>query len=1449
MTRKLASKWCCTLLAGTALAALTPGLVSAEFCGAFPTPLSASSLTPEFFPANVFDIDPFDPLPPVQFVTISQALSFKRSTLFGDNRPLREVTFSVGHNLVSPVTAINPTVRLDYRVDDVDAGAFVPSPGQANWLTVTPASVTPVDPGFAREYTATLNAASISTFPAGIYRAEIILEQDFGSGVQRLGSVYVFLVVDDSIRAYPVGLPTFGSVTDPQVFLRIRTPDAADFGVFMQFTPRNGSPTTVSLYNGNTVGSRGYESTSDFALSNRDIAILFTDDGPSEGAAAYDRAVPSATGRWKPDSSITFPLSSQAAAVGAALDDEIEFGLSKFNGLTDGSYRLVLYSVSGTDQFEIIEACMLPSPTLEADLAPRGGTLGGPNILRILDVNDVFQSAFHLLGFDHLDTRLFPTFSNRSNVSAVRAEVLPVDLVTGNVTNNILTTLFRGFDAIASPPADNFRFSLVQGYGLEFGKLDVAPESSRGDGLVTVADFVQLALYAGGQTFPIPGRLGGPLSKGDRSIYLGADRKSRIVLQRGTTDEALPEIPVVLRSKGVEATLSIGIEYDAALLEFVSARRNGRAVDIPTFEIQNTISAGSGVVGIEVGLRPNRTFPLTEADGITARVPASSPISPLDGEADFTTGAGINDDVTIAFLKFRPRAGEGNVNTEIRLVQQFGNILPLGNRAPAVRSPSGTPLSTNYISSGVTILDEGAQRSTVRLDNKVLAPRPAGDDTIPATPQTVDVLLLANGFENGTGFTLSYNPADLEIVGIKPGADLPGSAFFLTNPDFFIPEGATPAQANTRRTDFRARTNEARQLKALVALQPGTTFREGRNVIATLEVLPRSLAPDQASLNVALQFQPLGDTLEIVDAEAIPVVSRFGTAADNNDSVTIGSASCSYTATATRTSFDLSGGNANLVIATAENCSWTVNTSYSPAGDSGWLRFTGIPADVTPSGSGNRTLAFTVAPYTGAVTRTATISVVNQTVVVTQTGCGVTVTMGNGSSTLQANFLGLGGQDSFRVATLAEGCTWTATTQQSWIRLRGLDGQLVSNLSGIGNRTVEFVIAPNTGLARVGQINVGGNIIQIQQDFTFTSGPEGWEFNSDPIPGFTLPTGVHETTDDGGRLSLITTNNTNTFGFWASPVLSLGETQGGADQLYRATFRVTTNAPQRQSPGFRLRASSGDFSQSSVFVVSSSDFIDTAASFAPSEEGRVYEHYFTLPAGQNSMRLFFDVLNFDPADQAVARVSLNSLAVAPFRISQLAGKTQEGPILIAGSTPFTTLSPRPGNVPAGDFAPATFFIDPRGRAVRNSMIDPTTAKLSIGIYDTVSNVALAANRVYEVKFQVSARNADATEVRRSKVPTFRTRVNESSMQLSSYVNIESIDDNSNVPTFLNRVNYGTWIAGTPELASRVLHLAFDYIYTPPAAGSETLAPNSSLNDPSIILILERIEINSYQRPN
>jgi len=159
-----------------------------------------------------------------------------------------------------------------------------------------------------------------------------------------------------------------------------------------------------------------------------------------------------------------------------------------------------------------------------------------------------------------------------------------------------------------------------------------------------------------------------------------------------------------------------------------------------------------------------------------------------------------------------------------------------------------------------------------------------------------------------------------------------------------------------------------------------------------------------------------------------------------------------------------SGGNLTLTIQTStSSCAWAIQSLPD------WITFSG---NVVGTGSGS--IALIVAADTGA-SRAATVSVAGLPVQVNQQGgyvpCSYALSPGD-----QA-FPAAGGPGSVAVTATSgatSGCSWTATSNVTWITFSG-------GASGMGNGTVTYQVAANTGGARSGNLTIAGLPFVVEQ--------------------------------------------------------------------------------------------------------------------------------------------------------------------------------------------------------------------------------------------------------------------------------------------------------------------------------------------------------------------------------
>lgn len=165
---------------------------------------------------------------------------------------------------------------------------------------------------------------------------------------------------------------------------------------------------------------------------------------------------------------------------------------------------------------------------------------------------------------------------------------------------------------------------------------------------------------------------------------------------------------------------------------------------------------------------------------------------------------------------------------------------------------------------------------------------------------------------------------------------------------------------------------------------------------------------------------------------------------------------CSYAINPTSQSFTSSGGNGTVNVTTGNGCSWTAQSNVE------WITVT-----AGATGSGNGTVAYTVAANTG-VQRTGTIMIAGKMFTVTQaSGCTYSL------SPTAANLLSGDGTYTFTISS-GSGCAYNAVSNSPFITI-------TAGGSGTGSGTITYSVTANTGATRSGTITVGGQTFTVNQ--------------------------------------------------------------------------------------------------------------------------------------------------------------------------------------------------------------------------------------------------------------------------------------------------------------------------------------------------------------------------------
>jgi hypothetical protein len=229
------------------------------------------------------------------------------------------------------------------------------------------------------------------------------------------------------------------------------------------------------------------------------------------------------------------------------------------------------------------------------------------------------------------------------------------------------------------------------------------------------------------------------------------------------------------------------------------------------------------------------------------------------------------------------------------------------------------------------------------------------------------------------------------------------------------------------------------------------------------QTLPLGKPVPDATGNISVNFVTiLGSALpagSVYDATVVAVGPGGSSASTASNTFEYVSTSCSYAVSPTSASPGSAGGGASLTVTTTSGCSWTAASNAS------WLTITS-----GASGSASGTVGYTAAVNTVTSPRTGTLTVAGQAVTITQSAaaCGYSV-----SPTSAAP--GSAGGTATLAVTTTSGCSWTATSNKSWITIN-------SGASGSASGTVKYTTAVNSATSpRTGTLTVAGQTITITQ--------------------------------------------------------------------------------------------------------------------------------------------------------------------------------------------------------------------------------------------------------------------------------------------------------------------------------------------------------------------------------
>jgi hypothetical protein len=200
-------------------------------------------------------------------------------------------------------------------------------------------------------------------------------------------------------------------------------------------------------------------------------------------------------------------------------------------------------------------------------------------------------------------------------------------------------------------------------------------------------------------------------------------------------------------------------------------------------------------------------------------------------------------------------------------------------------------------------------------------------------------------------------------------------------------------------------------------------------------------------------FPPAGTNYE-ARVSAVSGANQFGRSTVSNQFAF--SPPC--TVSISPTSSSVGGGAVNGSVAVTSGCAWTATSSAS------WITITS-----GASGSGNGSVAYSVAANPSTTPRSGSITIGGQTFTITQAGaCAFSINPTSASWSASA-------ATSSVAVTATAGCSWTTANPAPWITISGSG-------SGTGNGTVNYSVATNTSTsARNATLSIAGRTFTVSQ--------------------------------------------------------------------------------------------------------------------------------------------------------------------------------------------------------------------------------------------------------------------------------------------------------------------------------------------------------------------------------
>lgn len=193
------------------------------------------------------------------------------------------------------------------------------------------------------------------------------------------------------------------------------------------------------------------------------------------------------------------------------------------------------------------------------------------------------------------------------------------------------------------------------------------------------------------------------------------------------------------------------------------------------------------------------------------------------------------------------------------------------------------------------------------------------------------------------------------------------------------------------------------------------------------------------------------------------------------DAASGGGGGCAVQVQPSAPTIDPSGGIGSLSITSGGSCQWSATSSVP------WITIT------AQTGAGSGWVSYSIPPNPSGSQRTGTVSVNDQSVTFTQLGTGGGGGGGGGGCSVSVSpgtvSAGAAGSSDSLTVTAPNGCTWSTSTNASWIT--------ITAATGAGSGWVSYRVASNSGAARSGQIVIGNQSVTVNQAGSGSGGGGG----------------------------------------------------------------------------------------------------------------------------------------------------------------------------------------------------------------------------------------------------------------------------------------------------------------------------------------------------------------------